>query len=573
MTDSTDSTKSKLALWLPLLVGAALILLLYRETFSAWWDEWTATGSFYAHAMFVPFFVALMVWQNRATIDRTRWKPSWIGAGALILGMVMFLAGQRLDVVAVKSVSFMFVLIGACLMLLGVPRTKVLLFPIVFVVMMMPLVPDQIINGIAFPIQLKSAQLATVMLNLIQLHAVCLGTMIKMDTYSMAVELPCSGFKTLISLMTFTAAFSYLVEGEKWKRWTLFITTIPLSLFINALRIAFVGIVGELISKQAAAVFHDYSGFIVLTLAFLFLFNFARALHCSRFLGVPLTDEEETRDREAAASRAGADPEPGWWQELMSWKPAPGKLRAVTPYVIALDLIVGVTLAARAVITHPLHPQPPIATFQVPFKFTYDGVTYTAMTHEQNPEIPVVDRLPKQEADALSPTRVVMRMYQGSDKSFTQFFMTSGSGRKTFHDPHSCMLGSDAVLSDVGTPEIPSPFEPIKVQESTYQLQGQPEKNSMMFCYVVEGKLLQNKYQIRNAIMRQMVFGDAGRPSYFLRFLPQTRALDAEGEVIKRKQLTHFIAGIWNQIGPILVGQKPGMPDSSPIQLPGEKQH
>lgn len=551
-------------LWLPLLVGAALLLLLYKDTFGSWWDEWTSTGSFYAHAMFVPFFVAIMVWQNRKRIDRTRWKPSWLGAGAVAFGMVMFLAGQRLDVVAVKSLSFMFVLLGACLMLLGIPRTKVLLFPIVFVVMMMPLVPDQIINGIAFPIQLKSAQLATVMLNLIQLHAVCLGTMIKLDTYSMAVELPCSGFKTLVSLMTFTAAFSYLVEGEKWKRWTLFITTIPLSLFINALRIAFVGIVGELISKQAAAVFHDYSGFIVLTLAFLFLFNFARVLQCSRFLGVPLTDEEETRDREEAARKAGSDPEPGWWQELMTWKPAASKLRAVTPYIIALDLIVAGTLAARAVITRPLHPQPPIATFQVPNQFTYDGVTYKCLTHDQDPQ---VDRLPKEEADALSPTRVVMRLYKGTDGSFTQFFMTSGSGRKTFHDPHSCMLGSNAVLSDVGTPTLATPFGPITLQESTYQMQGAPEENRMMFCYVVEGKLLQNKYQIRNAIMRQMILGDAGRPSYFLRFLPQTQGLDD----LKRKELTHFIAGMWNEIGPILVGEKPGMPDSSPIQLPGEK--
>ena len=88
-----------------------------------------------------------------------------------------------------------------------------------------------------------------------------------------------------------------------------------------------------------------------------------------------------------------------------------------------------------------------------------------------------------------------------------------------------------------------------------------------MFCYVVEGKLLQNKYQIRNAIMRQMVLGDAGRPSYFLRFLPQTQGLDD----VRRKQLVHFIAGIWTEIGPILVGQKPGIPDSSPIQLAPEK--
>ena len=143
MTDSSDSIRSRPILWLPLAAGAGFLLLLYKDTFGSWWDEWTSNGSFYAHAMFVPFFVALMViWQNRAKIDRTRWKPSWLGAGSVAFGMLMFLAGQRLDVVAVKSLSFMFVLLGACLMLLGIPRTRVLLLPIVFVIMMMPLIPD-----------------------------------------------------------------------------------------------------------------------------------------------------------------------------------------------------------------------------------------------------------------------------------------------------------------------------------------------------------------------------------------------------------------------------------------------
>ncbi len=562
MTASSELPKNRVVQWLPMFAGLALIVFLYKDTFAAWWDEWTAPGSFYAHAMFVPVFVAVMVWRNRVAIDKTPWKPSWLGVGSLIMGMVLFLVGQRLDVVAVRSLSFLFVVFGACLLLLGMKRTAIIMFPLAFIVMMMPIIPDQIINGIAFPIQLKSAQLATIMLNFIQLRAVCLGTMIKMDTYSMAVELPCSGFKTLISLMTFTAAFSYLVEGEKWKRWALFLTTIPLSLFINALRIAFVGIVGELISSHAASVFHDYSGFIVLTLAFLFLFNFSRVLKCKRFLGVPLTDEEEERDRVEAATRAGLEPEASWWDELKTWRPSDSKMRAVTPYILAFDLVVGLAIGARAVASKPLNPKPPIATFQVPTEFTYDGVTYKCPTNAEDPK---VDRLTSDEAEALSPTRIINRFYKGSDGSIVQFFMTSGSGRKTFHDPHSCMLGSNAVLQDYGTPDIATPRGPVRVQQSTYKLAGDPGENQMMFCYVVEGKILQDKYQIRNAIMRQMIFGDSGRPSYFLRFLPENEDLPPA----KGKQLEHFIAGMWNEIGPILVGDKEGAVDSSPIKLPG----
>ena len=190
---------------------------------------------------------------------------------------------------------------------------------------------------------------------------------------------------------------------------------------------------------------------------------------------------------------------------------------------------------------------------------------YKAATNAQDPQ---VDRLTHEAAEALSPTRVINRIYEGSDGSVSQFFMTSGSGRKTFHDPHSCMLGSNAALTDVGTPDLPTPLGPVKVQESTYNIPGDSARNQFMFCYVVEGKILQDKFQIRNAIMHQMVFGDAGQPSYFLRFIPQNQGV---AETLKRQQLVHFIAGMWSSIGPILKGEKNGVPDNSPIIMPEKK--
>src|SRR5262249_33822933 len=160
-------------------------------------------------------------------------------------------------------------------------------------------------------------QIATLLLNLLTLHAAREGTMIQMDSYKMAVEGACSGFKTLISLLTFSAAFAYLVEGAVWKRWALFLLTAPLRLLINALRITFIGIVGELISTKAAQTFHDWSGFIVLILAFTILFNLARLLNCESFLGIPLEDEDPKKKTDAEAvptEDAPAGPEMPWWE-------------------------------------------------------------------------------------------------------------------------------------------------------------------------------------------------------------------------------------------------------------------
>src|SRR5262245_32533873 len=96
----------RMRLWLPFVAAVALICVLYWNTFSWWVTEWMYPGSFYAHAVFVPFFVAVMVWRNRERLAATPWQPSWTGMIPLFLGMALLVLAQRSDVTVVKSLSF-----------------------------------------------------------------------------------------------------------------------------------------------------------------------------------------------------------------------------------------------------------------------------------------------------------------------------------------------------------------------------------------------------------------------------------------------------------------------------------
>jgi exosortase len=555
MMENARSKSARLPLALPYVAMLVMLGILYLNTFSWWWFEWTYPGSFYAHAVFVPFFVMVMIWRNREALNLAGGLPSWSGLALLLPGLALLLISERSGVVTIQSISFDLALLGITMMILGTARTRLLLFPIVFIIMMMPLVPDQLINSIAFPIQITSARLATMLLNALTLHSVCEGTQIHMEHYTMAVELPCSGFKTLVSLLTFSAAFAYLVEAPLWKRWTLFLTTAPLSLIINGLRIAFIGIVGELFSTHAAATFHDYSGFIVLILAFTFLFNFARLLKCERFLGIPLNEEAEKQEAQRLEDAPAGDPEPAWWQLILAWRPTVSQLRVRLPFILAIDAVLLCALAVKPIVVQKRVADPPIATFQVPKSFVSNGVTYTV------PPTMEIDRLSKEVQEALNPTRIINRDYAGSDGSRIQFFLTAGNGRKVFHDPHTCSIGSDAVLSDVGTVDIPTARGTIRVLESRFKRTGQPGEQEFMFCYFVEGKNVQRTEQVRNKMIAQMLFGDSGQPSYFFRCIQEVPGVEPQ----KRQQLINFITGMYAQIGDILTGKQHGQPDAPPI--------
>jgi exosortase len=556
---SADRPAIPLPFLLPFAVGLAMIVLLYMPAFNWWWEEWMAPGSFYAHAIFVPFFVMVMIWRDRKRLSETPSEPSWIGLALVVPAMLLLLVGKRLDVTVLQSFSFMMMVFAVSLLVFGKAKTRLLLFPLCFIVMMMPLIPDQLISTIAFPIQMLSARLATLFLNVMTLHSIQQGTMIKMDNYMMSVELPCSGFKTLVSLLTFTAAFAYLVEGAKWKRWTLFFVTIPLSLFINALRITLIGVVGELISMKAAGIFHDYSGFIVLTLAFLFLFNFARVLRCKRFLGIPLNDEEQAKD-DAAAD--GTLQEAAWWQIVLAWRPTGAQLRQVAPYVIAIDVLFLLAQGFTPIIARGFHPQPPIATFQVPLEMHEGGLSWSS------PPSPSRDKLTKEVNEVLSPLRVISRDYGGSDGSHINLFITAGNGRKTFHDPHSCSLGSDAVLEDIGPLTVPvlpgtrPDLSQVTLNESQFHRNNDIDRFEFMMFYVVEGKVVLTPADARKAIMRQMFYGDAGKPSYFVRITQESAGTDEE----HRQQLVHFTAALWKNAGPVLSGLEKAAVDK-PVEI------
>jgi exosortase/archaeosortase family protein len=70
-----------------------------------------------------------------------------------------------------------------------------------------------------------------------------------------------------------------LIARLKWWANTLMAALVlPLCLFINGLRIALIGVVGEEYGRSAGLQFHDYSGYVTLLVCFFLLFKIARWL-------------------------------------------------------------------------------------------------------------------------------------------------------------------------------------------------------------------------------------------------------------------------------------------------------
>lgn len=536
-----------------LIALTGLAALLYTRAISWWYMEWTADGSYYAHGVFIPFFVAAMIWRDREKLRRLPITHSWWGLSLIALAMAAVLYAYRADVTVTLSISFILFLIGAVLTIAGRQMTRALLFPILFLLTMIPIIPNQVINVAGFPIQMASAKFASAALNLIGFHNTRIGTQIQMDTYLMNVEVPCSGFKTLIGLMAFSGAFAYLVEAAKWKRWVLFLISIPLAILVNGVRITLIGIVGEIFSTQAASTFHDYSGFIVLILGFMFLFSFARVLRCEKFFGIPLLDppndpnRPKLTDAEWKAQEAKEKAEQIEKLNVQYGAPRPQTLPLLSLGVFPVIAIVGLTAAVvhGGLVNPPKASTPIMRTEEVP---TTVGGGEWSRWDKDRPISKIVQ-------ETLQPEIFLDRDYMAKSPKtgFINLLITGGSSRRTFHDPAECFTGSGFLIEAGGKETIQTEVGPVMVQEFTAIDPRKNTKRLLMFAFVVDGRLVHSMARVHAEIVRQTLLGGGTRPFYFLRFMQNAEGADE----VRREELRSFIRAFWPTVAGRVLAEPP----------------
>lgn len=269
---------------LPYIGALILFAVLIQPMVVAWLFEYNKPGSYYAHAPLIPFIIILMFWARRETLRAVPKAPAPIAALVLVPALALFVFASKSFALSLTSMAFLLIVWSGAWLALGTRFIRAFWVPLVFLSLMVPL-PAPVLNDATLKLQMTSTLFADKLLHLMMFHTVLHGNIIQMDNFPLFVDVPCSGFKTLVSMLTFSAAFAYLVDGTRAKRVLLFLLSAPLALVINSVRIALIGVVGECINDHAAHVFHDWSGIFTLILGFTVLFSIAKAFGCRTFAG------------------------------------------------------------------------------------------------------------------------------------------------------------------------------------------------------------------------------------------------------------------------------------------------
>jgi exosortase D (VPLPA-CTERM-specific) len=217
----------------------------------------------YSHAIIIPFVAAFLVWQRRDQIERIPFAGSWVGLLLALFGAGLGAIGKLSALFTVEHYSAIVTLYGLVLALTGWRVFRLLCVPLLILIFMVPL-PDFLYFSLSAQLQLLSSQIGVWFVRLLGISVYLEGNVIDLGTYKLQVAEACSGLRYLFPLMTIGFVIAYFFKAAFWKRGLLFLSSIPITILMNSLRIGTIGVMVEHWGVQMAEGFlHEFQGWAV----------------------------------------------------------------------------------------------------------------------------------------------------------------------------------------------------------------------------------------------------------------------------------------------------------------------
>jgi len=216
------------------LVGLEL-LALYAPTLRWLYGRWTMSVWHNAHGLFIPPLVGWLIYDE---LKRHRDLPTGSSAWGFVL-LIPALALTALDAgmhtELLSAVAIVVALPGLALLFLGVPRTRVILFPLCFSAFALP-IPLGMTETAHLVLRHVTVAASSTILPLLGITIFTEGTTLHTVRGAMEVADACSGFSTLYAAMAVACLTAYTASSAK-RRALVLAAAAPVAIVSNILRV------------------------------------------------------------------------------------------------------------------------------------------------------------------------------------------------------------------------------------------------------------------------------------------------------------------------------------------------
>ncbi|MBW1886192.1 MAG: exosortase [Deltaproteobacteria bacterium] len=237
------------------------------------------TNPDYSHGLLIVPLSLYFAYGKTPQLRRAEIRGSWWGVAILCVGVLSVCIGELGGLLTALRSGYVFALMGLVLLLAGKRVFEILLFPMAFLFLMVPL-PQSLVNIIAFPLQLIAAGWAVSSLQAFGIPSLLEGNIIHLAHTQLFVAEACSGLRSLMALLTLGVVFAqFFRAGRLFQQSILVLSAIPIAIVVNAVRVSLTGILTHNFGPEAAGGFiHDFQGIITFSMAFIMLLGEAQLL-------------------------------------------------------------------------------------------------------------------------------------------------------------------------------------------------------------------------------------------------------------------------------------------------------
>jgi len=468
--------------WLLLLALPLLALALFRDSLDYLVGQWFAAEE-YSHGVLIPLLVALLIWCEKNRIAREPFAGHWPGLLLLLGGLALNLLGELTTLYVLSHYALVFVALGLVLLVLGLPVFKLVLVPLLFLVFAIPL-PHFLNRALSSELQLLSSQIGVAVIRWCDISVYLEGNVIDLGSLKLQVVEACSGLRYLFPLLTLAVICAYFFRAEPWKRGLLVLSSVPVTVLMNSLRIGLIGVTVEYWGKDLAAGFlHDFEGWFVF-------------MAC----GVILVAEMWL------LNRISRQPLP-WPEAFRIPLPAPlpegtvyARRRLPPQYWPALALLLlalGLSALVRQRDEIPV-PRSPFAEFPLHL----EGWTGHPRQLEQEyldvlkfDDYILADYLPRQPAPATGPNRELPTAAASAPVNFYSAYYASQRKGESVHSPRSCIPGGGWAIRSLEQRRVATGAAALEVNRLL--IQKGDERQLVYYWFQQRGRRLTSEYAVK----------------------------------------------------------------------------
>lgn len=232
----------------------------------------------YSHIIIIPFVSAYFLYLRRQKIVLEIEYSFKAGIILWIIGVLIYLVGRvegvalsQNDLFSIYMFSALVFWTGGFLAFYGVKAFKIALFPLLFLLFMIP-VPDGVVDVFTSFLQRGSTEVVYGLLKMIGVPFLREGFMFNLSGLNIEVAKECSGIRSSLALFIVSVFTSQLFLQTNWKRMIFVLSVLPITILKNGIRIATLVMLGNYVDARVmAGDLHRKGGILFLVLALVFM--------------------------------------------------------------------------------------------------------------------------------------------------------------------------------------------------------------------------------------------------------------------------------------------------------------